>query len=113
MARTIQTYRYSTGGKPPRKQSSATRGNSSASITHVQKEKRRSKHPPGPSSSSLPTRRSARIRDATKSKNPCAQYSGTTDSESGTTALNNSAEQPLNHASGGDSHISLKQRTPE
>ncbi|CAE6358755.1 unnamed protein product [Rhizoctonia solani] len=62
-------------------------------------EKRRSKHPPGPSSSSLPARRSARIRDAAKGKGHCAQYSDTrattSASESCGTALDNSVEQPF------------------
>ncbi|KAF8680369.1 kinase-like protein [Rhizoctonia solani] len=61
--------------------------------------KRRSRHPPEPSSSSLPARRSTRIRDAAKKKASGAQYSGTrvtsSASESCGTAINSTIEQPF------------------
>ncbi|CAE6411341.1 unnamed protein product [Rhizoctonia solani] len=125
MARTTQTARVSTGGKAPRKQiarkarksapkrKSTTSQNDLSSIQEVEdttiyvsrveliprQEKRRSKHPPAPSESSLKVRRSARIRDAANKSQSSTQYSGTTattlGSESCNTALGNSGEQPF------------------
>ncbi|CAE6411983.1 unnamed protein product [Rhizoctonia solani] len=106
MARTTQTARVSTGGKAPRKQLAAKvlkkRKESTASqaelpsvqedegttiyISHVEliprQEKRgRSRHPPGPSSSSLPAH--------------SATTATTSRSELCNTALDNSGEQPF------------------
>ncbi|CAE6437420.1 unnamed protein product [Rhizoctonia solani] len=125
MARTTQTARVSTGGKAPRKQlarksrksvpkqkSAPSQGGLSSIqevedttiyVSHVEliprKEKRRSKHSPGPSDSSLKVRRSARIRVAAQKNQSSAQYSCPTATNLGSELCNiapvNSGEQPF------------------
>ncbi|CUA71534.1 hypothetical protein RSOLAG22IIIB_04653 [Rhizoctonia solani] len=125
MARTTQTARVSTGGKAPRKQlarksrkstpkqkSTVSQGDLSSIqevedttiyVSHVElipkQEKRRSKHPPRPSDSSLKVRRSARIRDSVNKIQSSASYSCPTATGSGSqschTASDNSEEQPF------------------